>query len=157
MLPGPKVHGGLAFLFLLLLITPARAEQPQVPHPFGIETTRVTLLLVDVYPVDDEGRPIEGLTRKDFTVFLNNKSWPISSVDNLCGEAGVPEAEPPAPHVGYQFVQFPRAKLEFDVTNPLGPRSPWMSGEQAIRALSAGLKTVLTAVARRPIAPPPAS
>lgn len=92
----PKAHRRWVPL-LLLLAAPARAEKPQAPQPFRIETARVTLLLVDVYPVDDQGRPIEGLTREDFTVFLNGKQWPISSVDDLCGKATVPGAQPPAP------------------------------------------------------------
>ncbi len=50
-----------------------------------IETTGVTLMLLDVVVTDKQGRFVRGLTRDDFDVVLNGRSWPIYSVDDLCG------------------------------------------------------------------------
>lgn len=49
-----------------------------------VETTGLSLMLLDVEVLDEEGRPVPGLTEKDFTVRLNGKPWPIYSLDDLC-------------------------------------------------------------------------
>jgi VWFA-related protein len=59
-----------------------REEQP-LPVPF-VETTGVTLMLLDVEATDSHGRPLRGLRKKDFTVHLDGRLWPIYSVDDSC-------------------------------------------------------------------------
>src|SRR2546426_3989424 len=49
-----------------------------------VETTGVTLTLLDVEVADKEGKPLRGLGKEDFHVSLNGKDWPLYSVDDLC-------------------------------------------------------------------------
>ena len=49
-----------------------------------IETTEISLILLDVVVTDKQGRPIRGLTKDDFTIRLNGRVFPIYSVDDLC-------------------------------------------------------------------------
>ena len=73
---------GLAAALILALAAPP-AKEP--PRSLGlVEESSVELTLVDVEVRDAEGRPIRGLTKDDFAVTLNWKSWPIYSVDDLC-------------------------------------------------------------------------
>lgn len=45
----------------------------------------VSRLFLDVEVVDADGRPLPGLTKDDFSLRLNNRRYPIRSVDDLCG------------------------------------------------------------------------
>jgi VWFA-related protein len=68
-------------------------------HSGLVETTTVSLMLVDVEVTDEQGHPLRGLTRKDFTVLLDGKKSDVYSVDDLCScsESAAPaekEAEP---------------------------------------------------------------
>jgi len=49
-----------------------------------VETTTVTLMLLDVVVTDRDGHAVRGLSRKDFRVRLDGKDWPVESVDDLC-------------------------------------------------------------------------
>ena len=65
-----------------------REEISSTPLPTDIiEETGVSLVLLDVEVRDEEGRPIPGLTRDDFTVILNGSRRPIYSVDDFCEPA----------------------------------------------------------------------
>jgi len=56
-----------------------------------VETTAVTLMLLDVAVTDKDGKPIHELTIEDFSLTLNGRKRPIYSVDDLCPYV----AEPP--------------------------------------------------------------
>ena len=59
----------------------------QDPSPLAtdlVERTGARLMLLDVTVTDKQGNPVHDLTKADFRVKLNGKTWPISSVDDLC-------------------------------------------------------------------------
>src|SRR5262249_42661885 len=58
------------------------SEQPK-PVPLT-ETAGISLTLLDVEVKDEQGRPIKGLKKEDFSVFLGSSEWPIYSVDDFC-------------------------------------------------------------------------
>jgi VWFA-related protein len=74
------------------LAAPAGNEPPL---RIGLEEeASVELTLVDVEVTDKQGRPVRGLTKDDFAVTLNWKTWPVYSVDDLCScEETPPVAE----------------------------------------------------------------
>jgi len=49
-----------------------------------VETTAVSLMLLDVVVTDKDGKPVHGLTREDFSLTLNGRKRSIYSVDDLC-------------------------------------------------------------------------
>src|SRR5882724_1418606 len=61
-----------------------------------VETTSVTLMLLDVEAVGRDGAPMRGLRKKDFTVRLEGKIWPIYSVDDSCACVGTGSGADPA-------------------------------------------------------------
>ena len=69
-------------------------------EPIDIDFTEETgrsLLFIDVEGVDEDGRPLTGLKKKDFTIRVNY-TWPkIYSVDDLCpcGDAAPDPDDPP--------------------------------------------------------------
>lgn len=65
-----------------------------------IEEERVTLMLVDVLALDEQGHPMPGLQKKDFTVRLNGGRWAIQSLDDLCPAARFASADEPADGTG---------------------------------------------------------
>lgn len=62
-------------------------EQPEtkgaIESPL-VETTGVSLILLDVVVTDESGRPIPGLAKEDFRLQLNWRQREIYSVDELC-------------------------------------------------------------------------
>ena len=83
----------------IALPVPTAAQKDPRPPNVGVETTRVSLILVDVDVLDEKGRPLPGLTSDDFSVQLDRRKWPIYSVDDLCRtDALIPaEADTPVP------------------------------------------------------------
>lgn len=62
----------------------SRTPDPATPRSGLVETTGVSLTLLDVEVVDKDGKPMPGLGKDDFRVWLNGKEWPLYSVDDLC-------------------------------------------------------------------------
>lgn len=81
-----------------------------------VERTGITLILLDVEVTDERGRPLPGLTEKDFRLQLDYRSWPIYSVDDLCSAPGGPDG----PAVGRE--PSPRPAEAIDAAPP--PASP---------------------------------
>jgi len=81
----------VACAILLVACGLVPAQEPLRPR--GVETTTVTLMLLDVVVTDHDGHPVRGLSRKDFRVRLDGKDWSVESVDDLCpcgDSAGLP-------------------------------------------------------------------
>jgi VWFA-related protein len=75
----------LAWSLLLGPDPPRTQERSAPPVRSGlVETTGVSLILVDVEVTDEHGNPMRGLTRKDFTVLLDGRKASVYSVDDLC-------------------------------------------------------------------------
>jgi len=49
-----------------------------------VEEAGVELTLLDVEVTEKDGRPIHGLKKGDFVLYLNGREWPVYSVDDLC-------------------------------------------------------------------------
>jgi len=66
----------------------ASAQEPQRKDPIIdtglVERSGVSLMLLDVEVRDEQGRPLRGLRKEDFAVYLNGKPWSLVSVDDLC-------------------------------------------------------------------------
>ncbi|MEE8412237.1 MAG: hypothetical protein V3S47_07010, partial [Acidobacteriota bacterium] len=66
----------------------ASAEEPPRKDPIIdtglVERSGVSLMLLDVEVRDEEGRPLRGLRKEDFAVYLNGRRWRLVSVDDLC-------------------------------------------------------------------------
>lgn len=58
-----------------------------------VERTGTRRILLDVEVTDRAGKPIRGLTRKDFAVRLDGEAWTLHSVDDLCA-CDDPTADP---------------------------------------------------------------
>ena len=64
----------------------AEAQDAEQPSDSGLTVrVNVSLVFIDAEVVDREGNPIPGLTKDDFSVRLGTRSYPIYSVDDLCG------------------------------------------------------------------------
>ena len=73
-------------------------EVADLPRDSGLEVkVSVSLLFIDAEAVDRDGRPMPGLTKEDFSIQLDSRSYPIYSVDDLCGCATDTDALPGAP------------------------------------------------------------
>lgn len=68
-------------LFQLALL--AQPESPVLDSGL-VERTRVSLMLLDVNVLGQDGEPLRGLTRDDFVVRVDGELWPLVSVDDLC-------------------------------------------------------------------------
>ncbi len=80
-----RVSEGIVVATVALLVALAAPAGDEPPLRIGLEEeASVELTLVDVEVVDAQGRPVRGLTKDDFSVTLNWKSWPVYSVDDLC-------------------------------------------------------------------------
>lgn len=66
----------------------ASAEEPPRKDPIIdtglVERSGVSLMLLDVEVRDEQGRPLRGLRKEDFAVYLNGRRWRLVSVDDLC-------------------------------------------------------------------------
>jgi VWFA-related protein len=91
----------------LIIVLLAFGLAPGVPgqddsgetHDSGLTVeVGVSRLFLDVEVVDTDGRPMPGLTQEDFTIRLNNREYPIYSVDDLCGCAGGDGPPGPSPN-----------------------------------------------------------
>jgi len=82
----------LAIGCALVAVTTAPLGQQRLPRL--AETATVTLMLLDVEVTDENGAPVRGLTRRDFSARLDGRDWPIATVDDLCQ---CRPAEPPSP------------------------------------------------------------
>ena len=76
---------------ILVLATSARpapkAPKPKIDKPARlglVEEAGIELTLIDVEVTDKDGRPVRGLKKKDFFVYLNGKEWSVYSVDEMC-------------------------------------------------------------------------
>src|SRR5947208_1513310 len=75
-------HAMLALLLFTLL--PAAAQKPLIP---GLgETIEVSIVNVDVFVTDSNGKRVRGLTKDDFEVFENGVKQPISNFAEYTGE-----------------------------------------------------------------------
>lgn len=78
-------RGGLALFFLCATLSVVPAQQDTRRLDTGIvEHTGSSLMLLDVDVVDEQGRPMPGLTKEDFVVWLDGKVQQIYSLDDLC-------------------------------------------------------------------------
>ena len=69
---------------IALLAAPALAQSPPpVSFPSAVE-----LIIVDAVVVDDDGRPVAGLTRDDFVVKEDGKPQPVVSFESVAEEDG---------------------------------------------------------------------
>jgi len=76
-------------LALVLWTQPSSAadtEKKDIPvlETGMVESTEVVLMLLDVEATDAEGRPMRGLTLRDFAVQVGGRAQPLYSVDDLC-------------------------------------------------------------------------
>jgi VWFA-related protein len=94
----------LALVTGLVAAPPRLADEPPprepAIEPIKVDLTEQTerkLLLLDVEAVDDQGRPLLGLTKDDFSIRVNYLPRKIYSVDNLClcDEAAPSPVDPP--------------------------------------------------------------
>ena len=96
---GPRRLGAVPAALVaagLLTVSPAVqvAQGEEAPAPSGlIETSGISLILLDVEVQDKQGRPMPGLTKRDFTVRLDLFEREIYSVDDFCPAA--PESAGP--------------------------------------------------------------
>ena len=91
---GIQVAACLAFgAALLPLPTYGQDEEQTSPFDSGlIEQESVSLLLLDVVATDEDGRPMPGLKKEDFTVQINGRVREIYSLDDLCSPEPVATA-----------------------------------------------------------------
>lgn len=98
----------------LIIVLLAFGLTPGVPgqddsgetHDSGLTVeVGVSRLFLDVEVVDADGRPIPGLTQEDFTIRLNNREYPIYSVDDLCGCGDGPPGTSPNFILFFDFSQ----------------------------------------------------
>src|SRR5881628_3696903 len=73
---------------------PAPASEDQKPRRLDSGLTEAAGVTLSV--VDKDGRPVRGLKKEDFTVYVDGKEWPIYSVDDLCEAEGRPSGDSPA-------------------------------------------------------------
>jgi VWFA-related protein len=92
------LHARLACLALAALsgfaMAADREEAQSTPDPFEvdyIEETGVELMLLDVEVYDEQGRPLRGLTKEEFTLTINGRVKQIYSLDDLCPCSAQPE------------------------------------------------------------------
>lgn len=88
---------------LLSLCAPGSSPGQEEPSraPGFVQREEVTLILLDVEAVDENGRPLRGLTKKDFKLYSGSSEWEIYSVDDLCSCAAA-ERSPAAVPSGEQ-------------------------------------------------------
>src|SRR5687767_9121343 len=104
-----------AFTAILLLLATAsvgaQGQAPAAQQPVFKSSTR--LVIQNVYVKDKEGRPIQGLTAKDFVVFEDNQRQDIAFVEYQriandpvvdAPDAAAADAAPDAPAAGVQRV-----------------------------------------------------
>ncbi|MET0551937.1 MAG: VWA domain-containing protein [Vicinamibacteria bacterium] len=78
-----------ASVLLWALSSPARAQQPP-----SFEATR-ELVRVDVVALDQEGRPVRGLTADDFEIHEKGRLLPITSFEAVVVTGASPKTSPP--------------------------------------------------------------
>ncbi len=100
--PWPRpVAAGIALGLLLAPVLPLRAQDPPA-ESFG-ETIQVSVVNLDVFVTDKQGKPIPGLRKEDFQVFEDGKPVEISNFFAESGgtaPAAVPAPAVPAPVPG---------------------------------------------------------
>ena len=98
----PRTRTLQIVIALVLAVTRLGAQAPQAPAPGGDQqpvfrgSTR--LVVQNVYVKDKDGKPIVGLTAKDFTVFEDNQRQEIAFVEfqRIATELAGDVPEPPA-------------------------------------------------------------
>ncbi len=87
-LPIPRRVRLCAAAAVWLACLPAFAEVKKAPisvFDTGIvESTEVSLMLLDVVAQDRDGKPMRGLKRGDFAVRIDGRAWTIETADDLC-------------------------------------------------------------------------
>lgn len=66
------------------------AEDPGSEKTYRLDAVQeeaVRLILLDVRVEGEDGQPLRGLTREDFTLRLDGRLWPVYSSDEICPEA----------------------------------------------------------------------
>jgi VWFA-related protein len=81
-----KTSCSLSLIALFALVaTPLHAQDPEATGAQGPRTTTITvnarLVVLDVVVTGKDGKPVDGLTRKDFQVFEDGKSQSIRSFE----------------------------------------------------------------------------
>jgi len=78
-----------------LVLAPFVVSSQQRPAPVDTPIFRagVDLVTVDASVLDDEGRPIEGLSARDFELRVDGKPRPVASVQFVAISREVPSAE----------------------------------------------------------------
>src|SRR3954469_23270588 len=108
---------GRALLLSLLLLCLSASPAPSAPLPaaqapstdeFQDEIT-VALRTVTVRVVDDFGRPILGLTPRDFRVRLRGREVPVAGVDWIASGEAVPPSAADSSSAGTVTEEEPRA------------------------------------------------
>jgi len=91
-----RFRSATGLLVALLCVSITARQQPQQPVQSGATFRSGTRLIVETVVVKDkEGKAIEGLTAKDFTVTEDNVPQTISFVEFQRVEAAAPTAPPP--------------------------------------------------------------
>jgi VWFA-related protein len=80
------VAAGIALGLLLTPALPLRAQEPPA-ESFG-ETIQVSVVNLDVFVTDKQGKPITGLRKEDFQVFEDGKPVEVSNFFAESGESG---------------------------------------------------------------------
>lgn len=99
-----------SLLFLPIILLPMSAHGDSLPRPSTgagaeekpratghVERADVTLMLLDVEAIDKHGTPLRGLAKKDFSVLLDGRPWPVYSVDDSCSCAEQEDSNTSAP------------------------------------------------------------
>src|SRR5215472_12156153 len=109
---------GILLLAAWLMLPSGQAQQQQSQQPFTIRVD--TQLVVETVMVKDkDGKPIEGLTEKDFTVTEDNVPQTIS-IFHFERLADTPAAEPAAAP--------PAAPVQPPTPNTVSPAAPAAAG-----------------------------
>jgi hypothetical protein len=74
----------------LLLALPLPAQQTPIPDQPFVESIDVSVANVEVTVTDREGRPVRGLTRGDFDLFVDGRKVEIVNFSEIAEGSPVP-------------------------------------------------------------------
>ncbi|MFN7961973.1 MAG: VWA domain-containing protein [Thermoanaerobaculia bacterium] len=108
--PQPLASGHFAmksacWLFALLTLAPAAqaakptppAKAPAAPDPGYVETVNVSVVNVEVYVTDKQGKRVTGLTKDDFEILENGRPVALSNFWPVANGRVTAAADPPPP------------------------------------------------------------
>src|SRR3954464_12175095 len=82
----------------LLLVLPLPAQQAPIPHQPFPESIDISVANVEVTVTDREGRPVRGLTRGDFALFVDGRKVEAVNFSEIAkGSPAPPQEASPAP------------------------------------------------------------